>query len=924
MIRPSNICAAMRFCVTFLLILGLCAAAGATNLTGTFKNPDGSSVNGKLIFLLSQPARLNDQSAQIVPMVKIFSVANGALEAGAFVYGNDVLVPGGTYYLVRLVDNNNNLLFEQKWSISGVNLNLGTLTPTTTGVVFPDPLIKNLATNQAVQGPVSFSAPVTAFSLTLNGNLNPGLADAYELGSSSAPWQELHAQRWNSLYAVGGNGGTATPPAAVPAATVMSTGGSIGAGTYYFKVTYFNKNGETTASPARTVSVSGGTTNRIHVAPGDSLWLSGCYGYIVYASTDNVSFYAQTPSGVASDFQLSSADGGAPAGKTGHYNALGSFGARFNSLAFSGATPPSSNSASIDPLQVALNNTMRQSDFLLAGGTLFVGSNGTQYGYVLTTPLIVSRYARIVGTSHIGTHGDAQGRIIANFADAKLAGVMQFGGFVSFENIDIYSTGNALMLLSGVGFQGHSYSLINNSIRSNTSGGTYSAIKLVGLFYNIHALNNYVRGDKAGLQWVNGAGGEVHFQGGRWDINKSAIVNTTGWTDPDNGANDAGFQNAINLINLKDILFEQGTTTLIDGVNMGIRMERVQFADPALVGGTDSIFKMGSDAFGFGSKWTIVDSLMPNSSNARVGLNVVSNTSQAPPLEVTNSSTGAGSSTGTLQALDMNNKIMFVSLTNAVVNFNPTATSYTVINVPNTTPNWATQGTGSPAQATGGKMWNEFVDRIVMTSSTTSRDQRTSFYMNGSIFEHRQLDDATYNFQFPSPTLGNMNLRGNLRIQVTAGGTPQLFIGPSASTSTGGNIATTTAGNWYMRNNAGSADVRVIAGIAGTDKVLVGDADGVCLSTATNCSPIKGHLSATAALDFPNTTASTCSDLTITVTGAADGDPVFLGKPNGSVPGGGSYFAWVSAANTVTVRFCADGTARDPASGTFRAVVVKF
>jgi len=126
----------MRLCQIIVFLLSICTAVATTNLSGTFKNPDGSFVNGKIIFLLSQPARLNDQSAQIVPMVKIFSVTNGALESGAFVYGNDVLVPGGTYYLVRLVDSNNNLLFEQKWSISGVNLNLGTLTPTTTGVVF--------------------------------------------------------------------------------------------------------------------------------------------------------------------------------------------------------------------------------------------------------------------------------------------------------------------------------------------------------------------------------------------------------------------------------------------------------------------------------------------------------------------------------------------------------------------------------------------------------------------------------------------------------------------------------------------------------------------------------------------------------------------------------------------------------------------
>lgn len=177
--------------IGLLLAVGGAYPAGATNLTGTFRHPDGSLVNGKLVFLLSQPARLNDGTAQVVPMVKIFSVTNGALEPGAFLYGNDVLLPTGTYYLVRLVDNNNNLLFEQKWSIQGTNLDLGTMTPTTAGVVIPDPLLKNATVQQSVQGPVTFSSPITAFSLTLNGNLFPGTGEVYDLGSPAAAWREL-------------------------------------------------------------------------------------------------------------------------------------------------------------------------------------------------------------------------------------------------------------------------------------------------------------------------------------------------------------------------------------------------------------------------------------------------------------------------------------------------------------------------------------------------------------------------------------------------------------------------------------------------------------------------------------------------------------------------------------------------------------
>jgi hypothetical protein len=229
--------------VALAALLALAAATHsplhATNLTGTFKHPDGSPVNGKLIFLLSQPARLSDASAQIVPMVKIFSVTNGQLEAGAFVYGNDALLPSGTYYLVRLVDASNNLLFEQKWSIQGTNLDLGTLTPTTTGVVLPDPLLKNIPVDQSVEGPVTFNSPLTAFSLTLHGNLHPGLADTYDLGNNTLPWRELSVLRliakgtpWFDVKAFGaaGDGNTNDTAAFQAAATACATAGG---GTVY-------------------------------------------------------------------------------------------------------------------------------------------------------------------------------------------------------------------------------------------------------------------------------------------------------------------------------------------------------------------------------------------------------------------------------------------------------------------------------------------------------------------------------------------------------------------------------------------------------------------------------------------------------------------------------------------------------------------
>ena len=87
---------------------------------------------------------------------------------------------------------------------------------------------------------------------------------------------------------------------------------------------------------------------------------------------------------------------------------------------------------------------------------------------------------------------------------------------------------------------------------------------------------------------------------------------------------------------------------------------------------------------------------------------------------------------------------------------------------------------------------------------------------------------------------------------------------------------------------------------------------------------VNHGLTGSATLDFPSTTTLLSADLTITVTGAADGDVVSLGVPNAAVNANTSYSAWVSAANTVTVRFnnYSSGTV-DPASGTFKVFVTK-
>jgi hypothetical protein len=84
-------------------------------------------------------------------------------------------------------------------------------------------------------------------------------------------------------------------------------------------------------------------------------------------------------------------------------------------------------------------------------------------------------------------------------------------------------------------------------------------------------------------------------------------------------------------------------------------------------------------------------------------------------------------------------------------------------------------------------------------------------------------------------------------------------------------------------------------------------------------------LTGSATLDFPSTNNGNKSDLTINgITGAEEGDVVALGIQNSVNLNHSCFTAWVSAANTVTVRFSNYGTGSlDPVSATFKVKVFK-
>ncbi len=80
-----------------------------------------------------------------------------------------------------------------------------------------------------------------------------------------------------------------------------------------------------------------------------------------------------------------------------------------------------------------------------------------------------------------------------------------------------------------------------------------------------------------------------------------------------------------------------------------------------------------------------------------------------------------------------------------------------------------------------------------------------------------------------------------------------------------------------------------------------------------------------ATLDFPNTSAQSSSDITVTYTGAQVGQPVMLGIPDGSALSNSSFSAWVQSAGNVRVRFNNySGFALNPSSNQFTIFVLNL
>jgi len=103
--------------------------------------------------------------------------------------------------------------------------------------------------------------------------------------------------------------------------------------------------------------------------------------------------------------------------------------------------------------------------------------------------------------------------------------------------------------------------------------------------------------------------------------------------------------------------------------------------------------------------------------------------------------------------------------------------------------------------------------------------------------------------------------------------------------------------------------------------MLGGFQAGSAATVGTSANAVTKMLGGSATIDFASGTV-TCSDSSaITVTGAAAGDPCFVGAPT-TAQANSTFTCYVSATDAVKVRHCPAGTAADPASATYFVRVI--
>ena len=161
---------------------------------------------------------------------------------------------------------------------------------------------------------------------------------------------------------------------------------------------------------------------------------------------------------------------------------------------------------------------------------------------------------------------------------------------------------------------------------------------------------------------------------------------------------------------------------------------------------------------------------------------------------------------------------------------------------------------------------------------------------------------------------------GATNVTLPNSGTLSTLAGSEALTNKTVNGNTITNGTGTLTLGAGSSLVT-----SATNSITLTSTAATNVTLPTSGILLAG-ISGSESIDFNDTAGGGSTDVILAsvFTGAVTGDAVALGVPPAAVPTDGTFMAWVSAANTVTIRFANNNaTSRNPASGTFTVKIIK-
>ncbi len=590
----------------------------------------------------------------------------------------------------------------------------------------------------------------------------------------------------------------------------------------------------------------------------------------------------------------------------------------------SGTAFGSTNTATIDPDQAALNSACNYSANTCTGGHLVMPQGIIN----ATTPLIVTNQQSVLGDTAALAGGKSE-RSCA-WKDPNLACVMVMGvaNGVRIEGLDIESQGHGLMLTGwGPGFASSHQFIRNNSIDTSDTTGQYSAIysHVNGAAYNVHIENNFLTGGLAAVQIDASSGGWWFLSGARWNTatglpgtgkNGNALLSVSSVTDPDRAAVRGAFPNGVGMVEVSNMFTESATGVQFDAVNLGLKLKNVLTADPSANSGTPAFIRIGTDANAtsgnFNPGFVIEDLYLQPATNVASDVQLISNTDSIGSALTIRNLQG-----GSTNAIDMNSVSMCVQVTDSNVNSYENATGRKIINQPSlpcvdvrqTPPDGTNNTTYATNLIQGSIRWRTVQGAPVSYWTTPTTNTLRMWGGDPNV-------PANAAYDFYTGTSG-----ARFRAWENDGATPLFDINAVSGAyqinacSPGFNANNTIAFNCSggFRLGFGGANYFSFTGSPSAARTITwADASGTPALVLTGTS---GSLGGSAL------TAGSCSSATVSISGATT-SMTAVASP-ASDPGAGFYWlAFVSSSNTVTVRICA-AVAGTPTATTYNVRVIQ-